>query len=57
MIKRILNLFKAKDGKQLYKAYCMAYDHVKVADYIEKEYNHNSNKTFQYNMGGMINEW
>ena len=38
MIKRILNLFKAKDSKQLYKAYCVAYNHVTVADDIYKQY-------------------
>ena len=38
MIKRILALFKAKDGKQLYKVYCIAYDHITVADDIYKQY-------------------
>ena len=38
MIKRIIALFKAKDSKQLYKAYCMAYNHVTVADDIVNQY-------------------
>ena len=38
MFKRILNLFKAKDSKQLYKAYCVAYNHVTVADDIYNQY-------------------
>ena len=38
MIKRIIALFKAKDNKQLYMAYCMAYNYKQVADDIYKQY-------------------
>ena len=38
MIKRILNLFKARDSTQLYQAYCIAYNHTKVADDIYQQY-------------------
>ena len=46
MIKRIIALFKAKDNKQLYKAYCMAYDHVKVADDIYNNYKRNGGMNY-----------
>ena len=38
MIKKILALFKARDSTQLYRAYCVAYDHVIVADDIYNQY-------------------
>ena len=46
MIKRILNLFKAKDNKQLYMAYCMAYNYKQVADDIYKQYKENGGMNY-----------
>jgi len=46
MIKRIIALFKAKDSKQLYMAYCMVYNYKQVADDIYKQYKLNGGMNY-----------
>ena len=46
MIKRILNLFKAKDSKQLYMAYRRTYNYVTVANDIVNQYKRNGGMNY-----------